>query len=118
MGREFIKSNKGLKQYMLNIKILVSGCTNCVNLEKLCKEVVAENNIEAVIEKITDILIYSLIGLTPKAHLTDAAWFFIFEVPKVLLLLILIVFIVGIIRTYFSPERMRKILGGKKLLEK
>jgi uncharacterized membrane protein YraQ (UPF0718 family) len=36
-------------------------------------------------------------------------------VPKVLLLLILIVFIVGIVRTYFSPERTRKILGGKKL---
>jgi small redox-active disulfide protein 2 len=39
---------------MLNIKVLGSGCTNCINLEKLCKEVVAENNIEAVIEKVTD----------------------------------------------------------------
>jgi uncharacterized protein len=67
------------------------------------------------LEKITDILIYSLIGLTPKAQLTDAVWFFVFEVPKVLLLLTLIVFVVGIIRTYFSPERTRKILGGKKL---
>jgi len=67
------------------------------------------------LERITDILVYSLIGLTPNAHLTDAVWFFVFEVPKVLLLLILIVFVVGIIRTYFSPERTRKILGGKKL---
>jgi hypothetical protein len=33
----------------------------------------------------------------------------------VLLLLTLIVFAVGIIRSYFSPERTRKILGGKKL---
>lgn len=39
---------------MLNIKVLGPGCANCVNLEKLCKEVTAENNIEAVIEKITD----------------------------------------------------------------
>jgi small redox-active disulfide protein 2 len=39
---------------MLNIKVLGSGCTNCVNLEKLCKEVVAENNIVADIEKVTD----------------------------------------------------------------
>ena len=39
---------------MLNIKILGSGCTNCKNLEKLCREVTAENNIEAEIEKITD----------------------------------------------------------------
>ena len=67
------------------------------------------------LERITDFLIFSLIGLTPKTHLTDAIWFFIFEVPKVLLLLTIIVFVVGIIRSYFSPEKTRKILGGKKL---
>jgi small redox-active disulfide protein 2 len=39
---------------MLNIKVLGSGCTNCLNLEKLCKDVIAENKIEAVIEKVTD----------------------------------------------------------------
>jgi len=39
---------------MLNIKVLGSGCANCFNLEKLCKEVVAENSIEAEIEKVTD----------------------------------------------------------------
>lgn len=67
------------------------------------------------LEKITDLLIFSLIGFTPKTHLTDAVWFFVYEVPKVLLLLTLIVFVVGIIRSYFSPERTRKMLGGKKL---
>jgi small redox-active disulfide protein 2 len=39
----------------MNIKVLGSGCTNCKNLENLCKEVVAENNIEATIEKVTDL---------------------------------------------------------------
>ena len=39
---------------MLNIKVIGSGCANCINLEKLCKEVVAENNIDADIEKIND----------------------------------------------------------------
>jgi len=39
---------------MLNIKVLGSGCANCTNLEKLCREVVAENSIEAEIEKVTD----------------------------------------------------------------
>ncbi len=42
------------------------------------------------LEKITDVLIFSLLGLTPKTHLTDAVWFFVFEVPKVLLILTLI----------------------------
>ncbi|MCU7492976.1 MAG: permease [Ignavibacteria bacterium] len=49
------------------------------------------------------------------SHLTEAVRFFIYEVPKVLLLLVLIVFAVGIIRTYFSPERTRKMLEGKSL---
>lgn len=49
------------------------------------------------------------------SDLTTALWFFIYEVPKVLLLLTIIIFLVGIIRSYFSPERTRKMLGGKKL---
>ena len=39
---------------MLTIKVLGPGCANCINLERLCKEVASENNIEAEIEKITD----------------------------------------------------------------
>lgn len=39
---------------MLNIKVLGSGCANCINLEKLCREVIAENSIDAEIEKVTD----------------------------------------------------------------
>lgn len=64
---------------------------------------------------ITDFLVYSILRMRKDNHLTDAIWFFIFEVPKVLLLLTLIVFGVGIVRSYFSPERTRKMLGGKSL---
>jgi uncharacterized protein len=67
------------------------------------------------IERFADYFTYSVLGLDSSSHLTDAIRFFIYEVPKVLLLLTLIVFGVGIIRSYFSPERTRKILGGKKL---
>jgi uncharacterized protein len=52
----------------------------------------------------------------PQTHLTEAVKFFIYEVPKVLLLLTLIVFGVGIIRTYFSPERTRRLLEKRSLL--
>ena len=64
---------------------------------------------------LTDFIVYSIFGLEKDTHLTNAIWFFIYEVPKVLLLLVLVVFAVGIIRSYFSPERTRKILGGKSL---
>lgn len=46
---------------------------------------------------VTDFLIYSVAGLEKGSHLTDAIWFFVFEVPKVLMLLMIIVFVVGII---------------------
>ena len=64
---------------------------------------------------ISNLLVYSILGMEPGQKLTDAIWFFVYEVPKVLLLLTLVVFVVGIIRTYFSPERTRKMLGGKRL---
>jgi uncharacterized membrane protein YraQ (UPF0718 family) len=41
--------------------------------------------------------------------------FFIYEVPKVLMLLTLIVFVMGIVRTYFSPEKTRALLEKKSL---
>jgi len=41
--------------------------------------------------------------------------FFIFEVPKVLMLLTLIVFVMGIVRTFFSPEKTRTLLEKKSL---
>jgi len=60
-------------------------------------------------------LVDGLFGMTPGMHLTETLRFFIFETPKVLLLLALIIFCVGIIRSYFSPERTRKALEGKSL---
>ena len=39
---------------MLKIKILGAGCANCYNLEKICREAISENNIEAEIIKVTD----------------------------------------------------------------
>jgi uncharacterized protein len=63
----------------------------------------------------TDWLIETAFGLTKGARLTEALRFFVFEFPKVMLLLTLIIFFVGIIRSYFSPEKTRKILEGKSL---
>ncbi len=63
----------------------------------------------------TDWLIDRVFGLEPGIHLTEALRFFIFEVPKVLLLLVLIIFFVGMVRSYFTAERTRKALEGKSL---
>jgi len=66
------------------------------------------------LQPVTNWLIDSVFGMTKGAHLTEAIRFFVFEFPKVMMLLALIIFLVGIIRTYFTPERTRKALEGKK----
>lgn len=40
---------------MLTIKILGTGCAKCKELERMCLNVTAENNINADIQKITDL---------------------------------------------------------------
>ena len=40
---------------MLEIKVLGTGCARCKELEKMCLNVAAENNINADIQKVTDI---------------------------------------------------------------
>ncbi len=67
------------------------------------------------LKDITDLFVFNLMGLDPLKRLTMVLHFFIYEVPKVLLLLTVIVFAVGIIRSYFSPEKTRKALEGKPL---
>ncbi len=56
---------------------------------------------------------YSLCGLTKGTHLGATVEFFVFESPKVLMLLALVVFGVGIVRSFFTPERTRRILSGR-----
>ncbi len=63
---------------------------------------------------LSDWLAFSLLKLPRDSHFGTAAHFFIYETPKVLLLLLIVVFFVGIIRSFFNPERTRRILAGKR----
>lgn len=60
-------------------------------------------------------LTYDLFALTAGSHLGASLEFFFYDTPKVLLLLVLVVFAVGIIRTFFTPEKTRRILAGRSL---
>ncbi len=57
---------------------------------------------------------YSLLGLDQGSHLGDAIQFFVYDTPKVMMLLTLIVFVIGMIRSFFTQERTRKYLAGKR----
>ena len=53
------------------------------------------------------------LGLSRQTALGSAIEFFLYEAPKVLMLLTLVVFGVGIVRSFFTPERTRRALAGK-----
>lgn len=57
--------------------------------------------------------VVSLLPIDPKSHLGGAVQFFFYDTPKVLMLLTGIVFVMGMINSYFTPERTRAILAGK-----
>jgi hypothetical protein len=56
---------------------------------------------------------YGLLGLGRDTHLGATVEFFAYDAPKVMLLLTLVVFGVGVVRSFFTPERTRAILAGK-----
>jgi uncharacterized membrane protein YraQ (UPF0718 family) len=56
----------------------------------------------------------SLFPVERHSHTGEAIAFFIYDVPKVLLLLTGIVFVTGVLRSWFSPEKTRAILAGKR----
>jgi uncharacterized membrane protein YraQ (UPF0718 family) len=52
--------------------------------------------------------------IEPGSHLASSVEFFFYDTPKVLMLLTLVVFAMGVVRTFFSPERTRALLAGKR----
>jgi small redox-active disulfide protein 2 len=48
---------------MLYIQVVGSGCNNCLKLESMCREAVAEERIEATIEKVTDLNRFQELGI-------------------------------------------------------
>ena len=57
---------------------------------------------------------HGLVGLPPAGHLSEAVEFFTYDAPKVFLLLVAVVYAVGIIHTFVTPERTRRLLAGRR----
>ena len=58
--------------------------------------------------------ITSLFPVAQHSHAGEAIAFFFYDVPKVMMLLTLIVFAMGVVRSYFSAEKTRALLSGKR----
>ncbi|MBY6006247.1 permease [Salipiger bermudensis] len=56
----------------------------------------------------------ALLPVDRHSHAGEAIAFFLYDVPKVMMLLTLIVFVMGVVRSYFSPEKTRALLSGRR----
>jgi uncharacterized membrane protein YraQ (UPF0718 family) len=68
----------------------------------------------AVVQPFSEWLTFQALGLARESRLGQSVAFFVYDAPKVLLLLALIVFVVGVIQSFFSAERARAILAGRR----
>ncbi len=67
-----------------------------------------------VIQPLADWFSYSALRLGRDTRIGESIAFFLYDVPKILLLLSGMVFLISLVRTFFSPERTRALLGGKR----
>ena len=68
-----------------------------------------------LIEPLSQGIAYGLMGLRRGSHLGDAVAFFFYDVPKILLLLGGMIFVITLVRSFFSAERARRLLSGKRV---
>lgn len=61
-----------------------------------------------------DWVVYGLLGLRADTRLGEAAHFFLYDTSKIVLLLCAIIFVVAVLRSFFSLERTRTLLGGRR----
>ncbi len=69
------------------------------------------NTIQALSEWIS----YEALSLPRGSHVGEAVAFFFYDVPKIFLLLAGMIFVITVLRTFFSAERTRRLLSGKKV---
>jgi uncharacterized membrane protein YraQ (UPF0718 family) len=66
-----------------------------------------------MLQQCADYIVYSLLGLSPESHLGSALDFFIYDSTKIMILLTVIIFVVALIRSQFTPERTRRLLSHR-----
>ena len=70
----------------------------------------------AALAPVSKWITYHLFALSPGTRFASAVEFFAYDAPKVLMLLVLVIFGMGIVRTYFSPARTRRLIAGHREL--
>ena len=67
-----------------------------------------------MLQQIVDWSLYSLINLNAESKAVQSLNFFIYDSIKILLLLFFMILVVGYFRTYITPEKIKRLLSGKR----
>lgn len=67
----------------------------------------------SIFTKLSDWLVYSVLGLMPDSKIGDAVHFFIEDTTKIFFLLAVMIYIIALIRASLNVERIRDFLAGK-----
>lgn len=70
---------------------------------------IAYSNLQAS----ADLLTYDLLGLDANSHLGTSVNFFLYDVPKILLLLSGMIFLITVLQTFMNPERVRELVNKR-----
>jgi len=68
----------------------------------------------SIIQPLANWLTFDLLSLPADSRLGESVAFFLYDVPKILLLLGGMIFLITVLRSFFSPEQTRALLGGKR----
>jgi uncharacterized membrane protein YraQ (UPF0718 family) len=64
-------------------------------------------------EYFANLVVFQWLGMSPGNPFTDALHFFVYDTPKIFLLLAVAIYIISIIRSYFPPEKTKKFLSRR-----
>lgn len=67
-----------------------------------------------IVQTAADWIVYSLLGLSPDSPAGSSLNFFIYDTVKIFILLIVIVYVVTFLRSFFSPEKTKAWLAERK----
>lgn len=64
-------------------------------------------------ELFADWLVFQIMGIAPQTHLGESVHFFIMDITKIFFMLVLIIYLMGLFRSFVSPEKVRDYVRGK-----
>ncbi|MCP4199042.1 MAG: permease [Proteobacteria bacterium] len=64
-------------------------------------------------EQFANLVVYRLLDISPESHAGAALHFFVMDVVKIFVLLVIVIYVMGLLRALLSPERVREFIRGR-----